>query len=185
MSVRTRKVATSLATDDRSSAILDYVARHKSGVGRMISSVFEIQTMAEAERLATMLATQYPDPEKVSTGIWELLANAIEHGNLEISFAEKSDLLLSGQLSEEIERRLGDPAFRDRYARVEFHRTRRSIRLRVADDGPGFDALAFLGSEPDMTRPNGRGIFIADRFSFHRLRYLGKGNVVDAVYQLD
>jgi CheY-like chemotaxis protein len=164
-----------------SKAIQDYVASHKSAVGRMLSAVFEIRTMEEAQKLSTMLATNCPVPEKVAVGIWELLSNAIEHGNLEIDYDEKAKLLESGRFEAELARRLRQPPYAGRVARVEFRRATKSIRLRVVDAGPGFDFRRFVEADLPMDRPNGRGISIARKLCFDRVIYRGQGNVVEVV----
>jgi anti-sigma regulatory factor (Ser/Thr protein kinase) len=168
-----------------SKAIQDYVAAHKSAVGRMLSAVFEIRTMDEAQKLSTMLATNCPVPEKVAVGIWELLSNAIEHGNLEIDYDEKAKLLESGCFEGELARRLRQPPYANRVARVEFRRATKSIRLRVIDEGPGFDFRRFEEADLPMDRPNGRGICIARKLCFDRLIYRGQGNVVEVDMAID
>src|SRR5262249_26321766 len=92
-----------------STSIQNFVATHKSAVGRMVRGVFEIQTLQEAEKLSSMLATHCPNPEKVAPGIWELLSNAVEHGNLEIGLEEKTAHLERGSFAEEVDRRLSLP----------------------------------------------------------------------------
>jgi anti-sigma regulatory factor (Ser/Thr protein kinase) len=162
-------------------AIRAYMAANKPAIGRLVSGTFEIRTLDEAEKLSTMLALHYPDQNRVAAGIWELLSNAVEHGNLGIDFDEKARLLETGRYHEEIERRLGLAPWRDRVAVVVFRRTTRQIRLRVTDQGEGFDFNRFLSAEPPMDRPNGRGIAIAARLSFDRLAYRGCGTCVEAV----
>jgi two-component system cell cycle response regulator len=165
-------------------AIRDYIASHKSGIGRLVVGLFEIRTLEEAEKLSTMLANNYPVPERVSTGIWELISNAIEHGNLEIDCAEKAQLLHSGYFAEELTRRLALPRYAARVASVEFRRTKTMIRIRVSDQGPGFDFKKYLGATTLSDGPNGRGILIASKFSFDKVIYRGKGNIVDALIKL-
>lgn len=168
------------ARDTVSAAILGFVAGHKSAVGRMMAGIFEIRTMSEAEKLSSMLAMHYPSPEKAATGIWELLSNAIEHGNLEIDHEEKARLLHRGQFDDEIAHRLSLVEFSSRVARVEFERRKEAIHLRVTDEGAGFDFMRYLSDDVPGVKPNGRGIFIARRMCFDRLTYWGRGNVVEA-----
>jgi DNA-binding response OmpR family regulator len=180
-----RVVRAALVDLATSKAIQDYVTAHKSAVGHMLSAVFEIRTMDEAQKLSTMLATNCPVPEKVVVGIWELLSNAIEHGNLEIDYDEKAKLLESGRFEAELARRLRQAPYADRVARVEFRRATKSIRLRVIDEGPGFDFRRFVAADLPMDRPNGRGICIARKLCFDRVTYRGEGNVVDVVMAID
>jgi signal transduction histidine kinase len=165
-------------------AIKEFLASHKSGIGRLIAGQFEIQTMEEAEKLATMLANQYPDRDRVSTGIWELISNGIEHGNLEIDFETKMELIQSGDYMDEINKRLALTKYASRFVLVDFKRTKGVIRLSVCDDGPGFDYSKFFDPHYAPEGPNGRGIVIATQLSFDRVVYHGRGNIVDAIVNL-
>ena len=176
-----RLVQASLRAAATSESVQDFIVAHKSAVGRMVSGVFEFRTLEEAERIAGMLAVNYASPEKVATGIWELLSNAVEHGNLEITYDEKATLLATGDFLPEVERRLHLRPYAERIARVEFQRDADSIRLRVADEGRGFAFKRFLSADIPLERPNGRGISIARRMCLGRLTYKGCGNVVEVV----
>jgi anti-sigma regulatory factor (Ser/Thr protein kinase) len=145
---------------------------------------FEIQTMEEAEKLSTMLAKQYPDPDRVATGIWELISNGIEHGNLEINFDEKVQLIQSGTYTDEIVKRLTLPKYSERFVLVDFKRIKGAIRLSVSDDGAGFDYAKYFDAAYSPDGPNGRGIVIASKLCFDRVVYHGRGNVVDAIIDL-
>jgi Histidine kinase-like ATPase domain len=169
---------------DQHVAIRDYIAVNKPAIGRMLRGAFEISTLGEAEKLATMLASHCPNPDMASIGIWELLANAIEHGNLEIDFALKSTLLMQGRHHSEIERRLQLPQYRHRVVSVVFQQSRKAIRLRITDEGPGFDFETALKAERPALAPNGRGLMLARTMTFTRIRFIGKGNIVDAVIDL-
>lgn len=47
--------------------------------------------MPNTEYLTTFLANFFPNPGQVILGISELLINAIEHGNLGITYGEKTE----------------------------------------------------------------------------------------------
>lgn len=176
-----RLVQAALTAAATSESVHEFIAAHKSAAGSMVSGIFEFRTLEEAERIAAMLAINYSCPEKVATGIWELLSNAVEHGNLEISYDRKAALLETGDFMLEIERRLHLHPYAQRTARVEFERTAQTIVLRVSDQGPGFDFARFLNADIPMERPNGRGISIAKRMGFGRLTYKGCGNIVEVI----
>ena len=174
---------------DESAALPKHTAWHDLAartfaVGRLVSARFQIRTLEEADKLSAMLASQYPTPERVLTGIWELLSNAVEHGNLEIEFGEKSRFIESCCYTQEIARRMEFPRFASRVVSVKFRRTTKSIRMRVCDQGPGFDFLRYVDAAQLPDGPNGRGILIATKFSFDKVVYRGRGNVVDAVIRL-
>lgn len=162
-----------------------YVATHRTGFGRLVEGIFEFQTHTQAEKLSSMLALNAPDPKRASLGFWELLSNAIEHGNLGIDMDEKSELLLSGRLTEEIERRHLVPPYRDRYVTVEFHASDIEVTIRITDQGNGFDFERMLRMDPPLDRPNGRGLKMASDICFDKIQYFGAGNVVEAVMRVD
>lgn len=161
--------------------IRQYVAANRSGFGWLVEGIFEFQTHDQAEKLSTMLAQNTPDPERASLGFWELLSNAVEHGNLEISMDEKTELLLSGKLMEEIERRQELAPYRDRLVTVEFRSGQREVIIRITDQGEGFDHQSVLQMDALPERPNGRGLKLATDIYFDRLSYNSAGNTVEAV----
>lgn len=148
-------------------------------------AVFGFRTIAQATQLGALLAQLCPRPGTAALGLAEIMVNAVEHGNLAISYAEKSLLKRADRMDAELERRLADPKYAGRRAMVEFERTPDRLRFTVTDQGQGFDWPAFL--EMDPTRafdPNGRGIALARAMSFDRLDFHGSGNVVVATIQL-
>lgn len=123
------------------------------------------------------------DPPAVSLGLNELLLNAIEHGNLKISYAEKSGLLESGTWLEEIARRHLDPTLSERKARVGLTCGKKIITVRIVDEGAGFDWVPYLSIAPERAfHLHGRGIIMARQLSFRNLEYHGNGNIVEAAF---
>jgi len=150
-------------------------------LGLMREGRFLFRTLAEARDLSLLLANAFPDPQRVVVGIAELLINAIEHGNLGLGYATKTALHASQLWEQEIERRLRDPATARRFAEVSLRRDRDSVRLRVADEGAGFDWRPYLEVDPQRVGDvHGRGIAVARLLCFDRLEYFGCGNVVVA-----
>jgi anti-sigma regulatory factor (Ser/Thr protein kinase) len=120
-------------------------------------------------------------PDLAATGLTELLVNAIEHGNLGISYAEKKRLRLEGGWNDEVARRQRLPEYRDREVRVRVARRPDCFEFTVSDEGAGFDWRRYLDFDPERAAdPNGRGIAMARLLSFSRLEYLGSGNAVVA-----
>lgn len=146
---------------------------------------FSFRTLQEARHVASLLAKTSPEPEKVATGLFELIVNAIEHGNLGVSFEEKTRLQQQEQWEQELERRLSDPQLGQRKVRLSMQRDARALRFEVRDEGDGFDWQQFLAREPgQLLASHGRGIMIARRLSFDELEYRERGNVVRAVSYL-
>lgn len=146
---------------------------------------FQFNNLSEAHFLAKFLASQYPKGAQPLVGISELFINAIEHGNLEISYDDKSALLAHGRWIEEIEQRSKNDKYKDRVVDVVFHRESDRIILKVTDEGAGFDWKKFEEVDPRrLIASHGRGIMMARGLSFSELKYNDKGNVVEAVYLL-
>ena len=146
---------------------------------------FSIRTVDEASQLASFIARACPNAEMVVMGISELLINAIEHGNLGLSYAEKSSLKRDDCWRPEIDRRAALPSNIEKEVKLQFQRDERSITLRVIDQGNGFDWQSFLEIDPERAfDPNGRGIALARLLSFSTLIYEGGGNTAVATISL-
>ena len=146
---------------------------------------FRFASLEEGRMLANFFAQAAPDPEKRVIGLQELLINAVEHGNLGLSYQDKTELLMEGRWQEEVERRLGLPAYRERFVEVMFERIPHAIRFTIRDQGEGFDWRKYLDFDPArIFDPHGRGIAMARIMSFSALEYQGNGNTVLATIDL-
>ena len=146
---------------------------------------FSIRTVDEASQLASFIARACPNAEMVVMGISELLINAVEHGNLGLSYAEKSSLKRDDCWRPEIDRRAALATNIEKEVKLQFQRDMHSITLRVIDQGNGFDWQSFLEIEPERAfDPNGRGIALARLLSFSTLIYEGGGNTAVATISL-
>jgi DNA-binding response OmpR family regulator len=142
---------------------------------------FEFQTLPQAADLALSLAGLCPDPTRAAVGLSELLVNAVEHGNLGISYTEKSEMRRNDTWEHAIEQRLSDPVLAARRARVVFRRNPDSLSFTISDEGAGFEWQRYLDFEAERAfDPNGRGIAIARQTSFSNIEYLERGNIVVA-----
>ncbi len=151
-------------------------------LGLMLAGSFRYRTLAEARALATLLANACPRPDTVAMGLAELMINAVEHGNLGITYAEKGALNEAGDWESEVERRLALDSFGQRQVEVTFAKENDEIRITITDEGEGFDWQSYLTLSPERAMDNhGRGIAMAGLLSFSRLEYRGRGNEVVAV----
>jgi DNA-binding response OmpR family regulator len=142
---------------------------------------FEFHTLKEAADLAYSLAGLCPDPVSAAIGLSELMVNAVEHGNLRIAYAEKSEMRRNEVWEQEVEVRLSDPVLGARRARVVFRRMPEQLTFTISDEGEGFDWRSYLEFAPERAfDPNGRGIAMARLASFASLDYRGCGNIVVA-----
>ncbi len=67
------------------------------------------------------------------------MINAVEHGNLEITYAEKSAFNEAGNWRDEVERRSRLPQYEKRLATAQFRRLPGRLEFEIRDQGRGFD----------------------------------------------
>ncbi len=117
----------------------------------------------------------------VRVAVREIIVNAIEHGNLGISYDEKSRAIESGDYLGFVARRQKDPRYRDRKVTVSSAVNPRRFLLRVSDQGDGFDHRKLGSADAEQLMrdgiPHGRGILMA-RGSFDLVHFNDKGNSV-------
>ncbi|WP_028304624.1 response regulator [Oceanospirillum maris] len=154
-------------------------------LGMLHDAQFNFRTLAEARLLTNALSKLFPEPKRVSSGLLELLINAVEHGNLAIDYEQKTHLLMSRTWHKEIEQRLRDPHYSDRHVSVHLQKQPNRILLTITDEGEGFDWQPYLDIQPERVfHLHGRGIAMARRISFDSLEYQGCGNSVQVAVHL-
>ena len=111
----------------------------------------------------------------------EMLINAIEHGNLEITYDEKTKAQAQGKYMDLIRERQQLLPYRERHVLVEYSLNHRRVWFRITDEGPGFDHRAMQAKEEerlrDLSQSHGRGIGLA-RALFDIVRYNESGNSI-------
>jgi len=119
------------------------------------------------------------DRWNLQVSLMELLTNALEHGNLEISFEDKSSWMSrGGDIIELIEQRSNDPKYSERKIKIAYVIGRVKSRFTITDDGNGFDWRKFTsGNEEPSTALHGRGISLSSGL-VSKLSYNEKGNEV-------
>ena len=154
------------------------------GLVQILKCTFK--TLDEAEGLSIFLANYFDDPDRTLTGISELLVNAVEHGNLGISYEEKSTLVAEKKWQLEVTNRLEDPQYAERLVTVIFERKKDACYIQISDEGNGFDWKQFLEVDPSRAMHNhGRGIAMANMLCFSKLVYNDKGNQVTGIIKTE
>jgi CheY-like chemotaxis protein/anti-sigma regulatory factor (Ser/Thr protein kinase) len=172
-------VRTAIADHDEFRELQARVRKGVDSLRLMTSGTFAFQTVEQARDLGALLANTCPDPSATVIGLTELLINAVEHGNLGITYEEKSSLYASGGWSDEVKRRLALPENAGKFAEVTLERKDDTIRFVIRDQGPGFDWRSYLQVDPQRAfDTHGRGIAMANRLSFSHIEYRGSGNEV-------
>lgn len=178
-------VSVAVADHARRRALQEMVEHGAVAAATLVEGTFRLRTLGEATALATLLSRACPVPERSVVGLCELLVNAIEHGNLGITYAEKSALLAAGSWADEVERRLASTEHRDKQVEVHFERYADHLEVTITDCGAGFDWQRFLTFSPERVfHAHGRGVAMANLMSFDRLEYVAPGNRVIATVEL-
>ncbi|MBC7950970.1 MAG: SpoIIE family protein phosphatase [Rhodospirillaceae bacterium] len=160
----------------------DDLAKRTTALTLMDTGAFRFRTLAEANTLAVALARACPRSAHLVVGLSEIFTNAIEHGNLGITFDEKAQLLAEKRWRQEVEARLDAPQNRNKQVTVTFQRLPGEVRITVHDEGAGFDWRSYV--QMDAARAfavHGRGIAMARQLSFDALEYRDPGNEVVCV----
>jgi DNA-binding response OmpR family regulator len=157
-------------------SLLERVRRSDNPFGQLVEGTFRYKTMEEAEFLAVAIANASPVPQKAMI-ISEILTNAVEHGNLGITYEEKGAYVANNSMNQEIARRLSIPEFESKYVNLTFRRGEQGITVEVEDQGRGFDFRKYLQMDESRVFDNhGRGIALSSEFL--KLEYVGNGNKV-------
>lgn len=155
------------------------LGQHKNNLNLMQRAEFRYRNLSEARDLALLLADASMDPARTLNGYSELLINAVEHGNLSISYAEKSALMSEGRWADEVEARLQHADYSGHQVVVTLEKTANASRVTITDQGNGFDWQAYVEFSPERVFDlHGRGIAMSKALSFDSLDYLGNGNSV-------
>lgn len=121
-------------------------------------------------------------------GLAEIINNAIEHGNLGISYEEKRRALESFTFYSLAIERANQQPYKNRVTTVRsrIFPEARKIEFTVADQGEGFDrgAAADARALADVLARSGRGIMMA-RHAFDSLTYNQTGNEATLIVNLD
>ncbi|MBN2160320.1 MAG: ATP-binding protein [Spirochaetes bacterium] len=139
-----------------------------------------------ALRLTRNLTRHVPlsDITALRIGVREIIINAIEHGNLGITFEEKSEALKKGDYLELIHRRQQDPILGGKKVIINYSLDNACVCYRISDEGEGFNHREVLDINPldekNRMLYNGRGIIVA-RTAFDSIEYSGRGNAVTLV----
>jgi CheY-like chemotaxis protein/anti-sigma regulatory factor (Ser/Thr protein kinase) len=111
-------------------------------------------------------------------GIEEIITNAIEHGNLGISYDEKSKAIQESRLAELIADKGRESDAAGRAVHITSRLSPEVFEIAVRDDGHGFDWRSLPAVEPEnLLAFNGRGIFLT-KIYFDEVVYNDSGNEV-------
>lgn len=167
---------------DRHQYFVELANQQLDALQHLEQASFRFRQLHEARSVTALLARTSHSPEKTATGLFELIVNAIEHGNLELDYQEKTQLQREDRWQETLQQRLADPVLGAREVNVSMQRHGRDLHFTIRDQGQGFDWARYLVDDPSqLISSHGRGILIARKLSFDQLHYQGNGSEVLAI----
>jgi len=112
----------------------------------------------------------------------EMIVNAIEHGNLGITYEEKTKALDEDRLTELILAKSEEPELAKRRVSVHYELDHEKVMYVIEDEGVGFDirSLPDPGDPENLWLGHGRGILLT-RALMDEVSYSEKGNEVALV----
>ncbi len=173
--------------------------------GRM---AYDVQAMVVEEKRSFILPTDFdliniflddlmkmiqnfPDFDKTEIrgmrfSLYEMVVNAMEHGNLEITYEKKKNLLEEFiDYYDYLEAKSRTAPYKDRKVWFTYHYFNDRVSFTITDEGPGFD-VSRVPSPRDaanIQNLNGRGILIT-KINMDEVNYNDRGNSVTLVKYL-
>ena len=115
-------------------------------------------------------------------GLYEMLINAIEHGNLGISYEEKTKAQQDNSYLELIKKKMIEADAQGKRVYINSTYRGNTLRVEIRDEGKGFDfnALPDMSDPENMIASHGRGIFLCSIY-FDQVVYTEPGNCVTLI----
>ncbi|MCP4136144.1 MAG: histidine kinase [bacterium] len=111
----------------------------------------------------------------------EIIINAIEHGNLNISYREKTEALMDNNYFSFVSTRQHDPELSRREVYIEYSISPEKVVYKITDEGTGFDHQKMLNEDSEEANEemlsHGRGLSMA-KTVFDVVTFNKKGNKV-------
>jgi len=124
----------------------------------------------------------------IRLGLRELIVNAIEHGNLEITYDEKTEALEDHKYQKLLKERQNSEKFRNRRIKIKYNLTDKFVKYSIIDQGAGFNYNEVLEKNiaeiNEQMSQHGRGIVIAQSI-FDEIEFNEKGNVVSTTIYIE
>lgn len=123
-----------------------------------------------------------PDVDMLKMALGEIVLNAVEHGNLNISMEEKSRAVKKGTFEDLLKQRRRNPTLSKRLVTLQLFMDQEILEYIVTDQGDGFDYQKEFDPDPHAHIGSGLGVQIARNF-FNEVIYEGRGNRVRLIYR--
>ena len=120
-----------------------------------------------------------PAYEGLRIGLYEIIINAIEHGNLGISYNDKNKALNSNTYMDLLNEKIKIAEEKGKKVEITSTFEENIFEIEVKDDGDGFDYESIPSpNDPDkLLEAHGRGVFLTSIY-FDEIKYMDPGNRV-------
>ena len=151
------------------------------GVFVIQSDIEDVKAYAEliASNLCNRGLIQTAKKYAIIFALNELLINAIEHGNCEITAEEKKTWLVEDKkIIDLVELKKQNPKIASRIVTLEYELLETKVQITITDKGKGFDFIHYLNNDiQNITGYSGRGILMTKCF-IDAIYYREPGNQV-------
>lgn len=118
---------------------------------------------------------------QIRMALREAIINSIEHGNLNLTFDDKTGLPDGESYFNIIKERQMDPALTEKKVTINYSLTPDKVTYEISDEGKGFDYLSMLERDPvspeNLMLGHGRGLLMITS-AFDRVEFNDKGNCI-------
>ncbi|MBN2038740.1 MAG: ATP-binding protein [Spirochaetes bacterium] len=163
--------------------IMKYIEREeaKLKIGNYLITADEISSRL-VMNLPKYLDKKYVN--NIKLGLREIIVNAIEHGNLDISFDEKTKSIEQGKYIQFLLSRQKEPSMRKKRIAIDYFLEKDHVSYTIKDQGNGFNhkkisRIIHESVDRDMLE-HGRGLRMAYNI-FDEIRFNRKGNQITLV----
>jgi len=177
--------------DDHHEIILQLIPSRKDDLTEYLISENQLHIidsdMITVDEICSRLVRniiKYTNTENINfllMGLREMMINAVEHGNLNITYDEKTTSLNERNYLALLKERREDPKYKDKKIKIEYKLYPEKVLYKITDEGKGFDHESIrkikstaLNKELSL---HGRGIKMTESV-FDEVTFNQKGNSV-------
>ena len=150
--------------------------------------IFMVGDIVDRLTRSTKRYLEEGDVMMIKMGLQEMIVNAMEHGNLNVTFDEKTEAQEQGRLFDFMSERRQLPEYRDKKVTIDYFLDDSRVIYRITDMGPGFDYQKIMnrvqGEVNQLELSHGRGIIMTQAV-FTSVEYNSRGNQVLLVKEFD
>ncbi|WP_295298764.1 ATP-binding protein [uncultured Brachyspira sp.] len=136
------------------------------------------------ENICLKISKYITDIDLFSSALYEVIINAIEHGNLNILYEQKKEWLQKNIYNKKLKELLKSELAKNTNIELtlDINEKENNIKIKVKDNGEGFNIKRALKSikNDGFARESGRGIIIIKSY-FDEVTHNRKGNIITLI----